>query len=172
MGCRDGLLLGKDTQCQTSWSDFNLWNSGRRWDFWFGHLRYIIFPTPVVSGGWRMLNTCLALLAPGKPGIGAACQCLDGQGLRSSSTKRLRGYLLTWRPCQNKRRQNENRNSQNEVTIQTLLLSVGGPVCVPLMWKWQWRGPTPTVWRLWWQLPHLLPGSPSPWRSQGRLEVS
>lgn len=47
----------------------------------------------------------------------------------------------------------------------------GGSGCVSGVWQWgRWRPPV-AVWRLWWQLPHLLFDPSSDRRSQRRLAV-
>lgn len=49
--------------------------------------------------------------------------------------------------------------------------SPGGSGCVSGVWQWGRRRPSVAVWRLWWQLPHLLPDPSSARRPQRRLEV-
>lgn len=51
------------------------------------------------------------------------------------------------------------------------LALAGGSGCVSGLWQRRRGGPAVAVWRLWRQLPHLLPHPSSARRSQGRLEV-
>lgn len=65
----------------------------------------------------------------------------------------------------------ENCTSQNKSSAHYCSVYSGWPVHVPGMWQWDCWGPPAVVWRLWWQLSHLLSDPSPPRRSQRRLEM-